>query len=127
MNNTQQRLFLKAFEELFKEFPNNKFPVGNDDGRIFIEIPIGSKTGTGKLYMDEGYGSDEGYYTLVTRYDQKNTIYEVENLIEDLSSIAFDWYLNYIHKGYGPSSDWIGRWEKEGRIKKKITESWEPV
>ena len=82
------------------------------ENTLYARVPIGSKTGTGDLFAVE-----DGYL-LKTRYDQSNHIYDTDNLVEEISTIAWNWFLAYQYRepfDY-PSGIWTPIWIKEGRI-----------
>ncbi len=99
--------FLKVIEQLILK--GVRVEIYSEKGKTFAEIQIGSKTGTGRL------SCEDGSVILETRYNQKDTI-DPECAIEDISSIAWNWFLNYQTRGYGPSSTWLPIWKEQGRI-----------
>lgn len=99
--------FLKVIEQLILK--GIRVEIYSEQGKTFAEIQIGSKTGTGKLSYDGGS------VILETRYNQKDTI-DPEVAVEDISSVAWQWFLNYQTRGYSPSLTWLPIWKEQGLI-----------
>jgi len=108
--------FLKVIEQLILN--GIRVEIFSEQGKTFAEIPIGSKTGTGKLCREGDF------IVLETRYNRQDII-DPENAFKDISSVAWGWFLNYHDRGYGPSPTWLPIWKQQGLIvelKKTISE-----
>jgi hypothetical protein len=108
--------FLKVIEQLILK--GIRVEIYSEQGKTFAEIQIGSKTGTGRL------SCDGDSVILETRYNQKDAI-NPATAVEDISVIAWGWFLNYQTRGYGPSLTWLPIWKEQGLITeetKTITE-----
>tara|TARA_R100000951_G_scaffold115245_2_gene122708 strand:- start:3867 stop:4214 length:348 start_codon:yes stop_codon:yes gene_type:complete len=86
--------------------------VVRHNGEMAYEVHIGSKTGTGTLYVD-------GEIYLKTRYGQVDEV----TSFEDISRVAFDWFMNYqTREPFGnPSECWAKIWVESGLLEEIST------
>lgn len=86
------------------------------ENNLAFVIEIGSKTGIGTLY------EEDGKVYLNTRYNQTDEI----TCFKDISNIAFDWYIRYSDREVfnSPSKPWATIWIKEGKIEEQLTKSY---
>jgi hypothetical protein len=106
-----QNLFDLALE-CAKKGIGSELGYDKENDRHFFRVHIGSKTGTGDLYLKEGE------IVLETRY---KTINVVEDF-NDITNIAFDWYEKYSGREpfTSPDSNWAEHFEEKGWIKKVV-------
>jgi hypothetical protein len=108
---TLQNLFDLALE-CAKKGIGSELGYDQVNQRVFFRIHIGSKTGTGDLYLNDGE------IVLETRYQKINVV----NDFDDIVNVAFDWFEKYCEREPFTSPDglWVKFFEEKGWVKKIV-------
>ncbi len=107
-------VLIRAIRALKTRLPKLAIEIGYDEKTEQLEaiIEIGSKNGTGKLTIE---GKN---FKFITRYDQGDYFHINDDVVYEISELAFSWYLSYPESG--PNEEWVKIWEEDGRIVKQV-------